>query len=197
MKSDLAIAALIRSRMTELRLSRGKFLKRLGSRRPEAAPMELGLHDFETRFPGIAMSGANAADKFLIARELLDPLHPGSGEVGTSNPDAAFGISFQPGETEVNLLAHFFRLVSAEWRSEEDRAALVGRSNRDELRNAQENPAGFLGSAPEKRRVRVLAVEIDHDPKGFMELEIAVASAGTRRCTSSLAAAPSGMRRRG
>jgi len=28
------------------------------SRRPEAAPMELGLHDFETRFPGIAMSGA-------------------------------------------------------------------------------------------------------------------------------------------
>src|ERR1700730_16416014 len=102
----------------------------------------------------------------LIARELLDPLHP-SGEVGTSNPDAAFGISFQPGETEV-YLAHFFRLVSAERRSEGDRAAkaLVGRSKiRDELRNALENPAGFLGSAPEKRRVRVLAVEIDQDPK--------------------------------
>jgi hypothetical protein len=30
MKSDLAIAALIRSRMTELKLSRGKFVKRLG-----------------------------------------------------------------------------------------------------------------------------------------------------------------------
>ena len=30
MKSDLAIAALIRSRLTELGLSRGEFVKRLG-----------------------------------------------------------------------------------------------------------------------------------------------------------------------
>ncbi|MDQ6869450.1 MAG: hypothetical protein M3178_14140 [Pseudomonadota bacterium] len=36
-------------------------------------------------------------------------------------------------------------------------------------RDALENPAGFLGSAPEKQWVGVLAVEIDHDRKGFME----------------------------
>src|SRR3977135_1649136 len=47
--------------------------------------------------------------------------HIGDGEVGACHPDAAFGISFQPGETEVNLLAHFFRLFSAERWSEEDR----------------------------------------------------------------------------
>src|SRR3984893_17989302 len=105
----------------------------------------------------------------------------GSREVQTCHPDAAFGISFQPGETEVNFLARFFRLVSAKRRPEENRAAeaLVGRPKiRAELRNALENPAGFLGSAPEKRRVRVLAVEIDHDRKGFVERKIAVADRG-------------------
>ena len=38
--------------------------------------------------------------------------------------------------------------------------------------------SSFLGSAPEKRWVWVLAVEIHHDRKGFMEREIAVADGG-------------------
>ena len=63
MKSNLAIATLIRSRMTELGLCRrlisspipGLKLLLRASQRPEAAaPLELGLDDFETRFPGIA-----------------------------------------------------------------------------------------------------------------------------------------------
>src|SRR5262249_4418323 len=96
-------------------------------------------------------------------------------------PATASRISFQPVETEVDLLAHVFRLLGAEWRSEEDRAAetLVGRAEiGDEFRNALENPAGFLGSAPEKRWVWVFAIEIDHDPKRFMEREIAVGDRG-------------------
>jgi hypothetical protein len=92
----------------------------------------------------------------------------GGCEFGAHHPIADFGISFQPGETEVDLLTYFFRLLGAEWWSEEDRAdeALAGRPEIGaELRDALENVASFLGSAPEKRWVWVLAVEIDHDRK--------------------------------
>jgi hypothetical protein len=68
-----------------------------------------------------------------------------------------------------------------ERRSEEDRAVdAVARRPEigDGLRDTLKNPAGFLGSAPEKRWVGVLAVKIDHDRKGFMEREIAVADGG-------------------
>jgi hypothetical protein len=74
---------------------------------------------------------------------------------------------------------HFFR--GGERRFEEDRAvdALARRPEiRIELGDALENPAGLLGSAPEKRWVWVLAIELDHDCKGFMEREIAVADRG-------------------
>src|SRR5580704_3323078 len=46
----------------------------------------------------------------------------GGREVRTGHPDAAFGISFQPGETEVNFLTHFLRLLGGKLRSEKDRA---------------------------------------------------------------------------
>src|ERR1700730_15240172 len=76
----------------------------------------------------------------------------GGSEIEARQPNAAFGTFFQPGETEVNLLALFFRLVGGEWRAEKDRAdeALAGRPEiGDELRDTLKNPASFLGSAPE------------------------------------------------
>ena len=76
----------------------------------------------------------------------------GGSEIEARQPNAAFGTFFQPGETEVNLLALFFRLVGGEWRSEKDRAVetLAGRPEiGDELRDTLKNPASFLGSAPE------------------------------------------------
>jgi hypothetical protein len=57
------------------------------------------------------------------------------------------------GEAEVNHLALCSRLAGAERRSEEDRAAeaLIGRPEiGDEFRDALEDPAGYLGGAPEK-----------------------------------------------
>src|SRR6202035_969113 len=105
----------------------------------------------------------------------------GDCEIGARHPTAAFGVSLQSGKTDVDLLAQFFRLLGREWRSEKDRAdeALAGRPEiGDELRDTLKNPASFLGSAPEKRWVWVLAVKIHHDRKGFMEGEIAVANGG-------------------
>ena len=105
----------------------------------------------------------------------------GGCELGARQPNAAYGTFFQSGEAKVDLLTHFFRLLGGESRSEEDRAvhALARRPEiRDELGDALENPAGLLGSAPEKRSVWVLAIKIDHDCKGFMEREIAVADHG-------------------
>src|ERR1700730_2556545 len=79
----------------------------------------------------------------------------GGCEIGARHPNAAFGVSLQLGKTDVDLLAHFFRLLGSEWRSEKDRAdeALAGRPEiGDELRDTLKNPASFLGSTPEKRR---------------------------------------------
>jgi hypothetical protein len=53
----------------------------------------------------------------------------------------------------VDLVARFFRLLGVERRSKEDRAAeaLAERTKiGDKFRNALENPAGFLGCAPEQ-----------------------------------------------
>src|SRR3984893_4266228 len=68
----------------------------------------------------------------------------GGCEIGARHPTAAFGVSLQPGKTDVDLLAHFFRLVGCQWRSEKDRAdeALAGRPEiGDELRDTLKNPA--------------------------------------------------------
>jgi hypothetical protein len=59
----------------------------------------------------------------------------GGCEIGARHPNAAFGVSLQPGKTEVNLLAHVFRLVGGEWLSEKADEALAGRPEiGDELR---------------------------------------------------------------
>src|SRR6202047_3223051 len=47
----------------------------------------------------------------------------GGCESGARHPTAAFGVSLQPGKTDVDLLAHFLRLLGGEWRSEKDRGA--------------------------------------------------------------------------